>query len=138
MVMYSRMTAIASALLPHAVAQVQYARPVQGTEQFELDMAGRNVLEQPMALPEQHRDQVELQLVKDAGGKRQLSRDGPVDEYVLLAGRVLGQVHRALDVAHVSHRGPLQPGVGLMAGQDEDRHAVVVVTAPAAGELEGQ
>jgi hypothetical protein len=58
------MSAIASARRPHAVAQVQHTRPVQGTEQFELDVAGRHVLEQPTALPEQDRDQVDLQLVE--------------------------------------------------------------------------
>lgn len=65
--MYSPMTAIASARRPHAVAQVQYARPVQGRQRFELDVAGRHAREQPMALPEQDRDQVDPQLVEDAG-----------------------------------------------------------------------
>jgi hypothetical protein len=32
--------AITSALRSHAVAQVQHTRPVQGAEQFELDVVG--------------------------------------------------------------------------------------------------
>src|ERR1051326_1447807 len=72
MVLDSPVSAIASALCPHAVAQVRHARPVHGTEQFELDVLRWHVLEEWFALSEQDRDQVDLQLVEDAGGECQL------------------------------------------------------------------
>lgn len=53
-----------SGLRPHAVAQVLYTRPVQGTQQFELDEVGRHVLEQPAALPEQYGHQLQLHRVQ--------------------------------------------------------------------------
>jgi hypothetical protein len=45
--------------------------------------------------------------------------------------------HRARDVVHVGDQRPLGHVVGIAAGEDEDRHAVVVVAAPEAGRLDG-
>src|SRR3954471_19750058 len=136
MVMYSRMSAIASARRSHAVAQVGDTRPVHGTEQFELDVVGWHVLEERLTLSEEDRDQMDLQLVQDACGQCQPSGAGSVDQYVLVAGRVLGQAHRGRDVAYIGDPRPSQLRIGLMTAQDEDRHAIVVVAAPAVGELE--
>ena len=46
-------------------------------DQFEFDVVGRQVLEERFTLSDQNRDQVNLQLVEDAGGKRQLSGAAP-------------------------------------------------------------
>ena len=44
---------MSSALRPHPVTQMLHGRPVQRPDQLELDVVGRQVLEQPSALPEQ-------------------------------------------------------------------------------------
>ena len=40
---------------------------------FELDVLGSEVVEQPSPLAEEHRDDVELDLIKDAGSERTLA-----------------------------------------------------------------
>ena len=87
--MSSRMTH-ASALRPHAVAQVQHARPVQRPEQLELDVVGWQILEQPSALPEQHGYQLQLHLVQQPGPQARLRGRGAVQQDVAPAGRGLG------------------------------------------------
>jgi hypothetical protein len=58
---------------------------------------------------------------------------GAVDEHVPVARRLLGLSHRARDVVHVGDQRPLaQVDAGLVAAKDPDRHAVVMVAAPAA------
>src|SRR4051794_21120732 len=136
MVMYSRMSAIASATRPYAVAQVLHAPSLQDAEELELDVVGGHVLEERFTLAEKDRDQMDPQFVEDAGGECQPSGAGPVDQYVLVARRVLGSAHRGPYLAHIGDPGPPHRGIGLMAAQDEDRYAVVVVAAPAVGEIE--
>jgi hypothetical protein len=41
-----------------------HAWPAEGTGGFQLDVPGRHVLEQLAALPEQHRKQMDVQLVQ--------------------------------------------------------------------------
>src|ERR1051325_11265347 len=101
MVMSSRMTAIASGPRPYAVAQVRHTRPVHGTEQFELDVVGWHAVEKRFTPPDQDRDQVNLQLVQDTGGQCQPGSAGSMDQYVPVAGRGLGPVHRGRDVADI-------------------------------------
>jgi hypothetical protein len=84
--MYSRMSAMGQPA--NAVAQVQHTRPVQGTEQFELDVVGRHALEQPTALPEQHGHQLQLHLVQQAGTKALLRGRGAVQQDVAATPRV--------------------------------------------------
>ena len=73
-----------------AVAQVLHTRPVQGTDQLELDVFGRQVLEQPAALAEQHGHQVQLHLVQQAGAHALLRGRGAVQQDVAVTGRGLG------------------------------------------------
>jgi hypothetical protein len=121
----------------NAVAQVQHTRPVQGTEQFELDVVGRHALEQPTALPEQHGHQLQLHLVQQAGTKALLRGRGAVQQDVAATGRGLGLRDAGFDavgdVARMSRRGL----VGCGMGQHEDRDPVVVIACPAAREVEG-
>ena len=80
---------------------------------------------------------MELELVEDAGGKRELRDSGPVDQHVHVARSLLGVGHRSRDVVDVGDERPLRDvDAGLMAGEDKDRDAIVVVTAPAARRLE--
>ena len=55
----------------------------------QLDLLGSEVLEQSEHLAEEHRDDMELELVEDAGGKCELRDSGPVDQHVLVARSLL-------------------------------------------------
>jgi hypothetical protein len=80
---------------------------------------------------------VELELVQHAGGEREPGNTGAVHEHVPVARRFLRSGHRGRDVAHVADERPARDvDAGLVARDDEDRHAVVVVAAPAARRLE--
>ncbi len=66
-------------------------------------------------------------------GERELRGSGAVNQHVLVARSLLGLGHRGPDVGHIGDQRPLPHfAVGLAAAEDEDRHAVVVVAAPAA------
>src|SRR5438046_10458900 len=81
---------------------------------------------------------MELELVEETGSERELGGSGAVNQHVILARRALGLGHRALDVVHISDQRPLaHVDARLAAAEDPDRHAVVVVAAPAARRLEG-
>jgi hypothetical protein len=81
---------------------------------------------------------VELELVENASGECEPRGGGAVDQHVLVARSLLGLSHRARHVVHVSDQRPLaHVDAGLVAAKDPDRHAVVMVAAPAAGRLEG-
>src|SRR5437773_2170553 len=87
---------------PHAVVQVDdTALSLEGPRALQLDLLGSKILEQTTPLPEEHRDDVELELVEDAGGKCELGGSGAVNEHVLVARRLLGPGHRVRDVVHV-------------------------------------
>ncbi len=57
--------------------------------------------EQTAPLAEQHRDDVELELVEDTGGKSELCGSGAVDEHVLVTRSLLGPSHRSRYVVHI-------------------------------------
>jgi hypothetical protein len=95
-------------------------------------------VEQPASLSEQHRDDVELELIEDTGRQRELRDRGAVHRDLLVAGGLLGASHGGFDVGDVGHERPAADvDPRLVAAEDEDRHAVVVIAAPAAGRLEG-
>lgn len=43
---------------------------------LQLDVVRREVVKQAAPLPEEHRDEMELKLVEEAGGERELRRRG--------------------------------------------------------------
>ena len=59
--------------------------PLEDPGPLKLDLLGSKALEQAAPLAEQHRDEVQLQLVQDAGGKCELRGSGTVDQHVLVA-----------------------------------------------------
>jgi hypothetical protein len=88
-------------------------------------------------LAEEHWNDMELEFVEDAGGECELRRSGAVNQHVLITRSLLGPRHPGPDVGHVGDQRPLRRiDSRLLAAEDEDRHAVVVVTAPAARRLE--
>ena len=76
-------------------------------------------------------------LVEDAGGQCELCGPGAVHEHVLVARGLLGLAHRGRHVGHVGDQRPVGSVSAPAAGEDEDRHAVVVVAAPTVGGHEG-
>jgi hypothetical protein len=113
------------------------ASPSEDPGALELDLLGSEAVEQTAPLAEEHRDDMELELVEDAGSKCELRGSGAMDQDVLVARGFLRLGHRGRDVVHVGDQRPLRQIGGVVAGEDEDRHAVVVVAAPAARRLEG-
>src|SRR6266542_3704759 len=80
---------------------------------------------------------VELDLLQHPGCEREPGHAGAVNEHVLVARRFLRSGHRGRDVVHVADERPARDvDAGLVARDDEDRHAVVVVAAPAARRIE--
>src|SRR5262245_56013399 len=105
---------------------------------LELDLLGGEAIEQTAALAKEHGDHVELKLIEYAGGKCKLRGSGAVDEHVLVTRGLFGPSHCSRDVSHVGNQGHLRElGGRLVSAKDVDRHAVVMVTAPAPGRLEG-
>lgn len=97
----------------------------------QLDVLGTALLEETAPLAEEDRDEMDFELVEDAGASASW-RFGRVDQHVLVPRGPLGLGHRRPDVGHIDNQRPPAPlAVGLMAGEDEDRHAVGVVAAPA-------
>src|SRR3954469_24715952 len=80
---------------------------------------------------------MDLELVEDAGGQRELRGSCAVNENVPVARCSLCLGHGGSDVVYVGDERPLRRrAVRLAAGEDEDRDAVVVVAAPVAGRLD--
>jgi hypothetical protein len=84
---------------------------------------------------EEHRDEMDLELVKDAGSERELRCSGAVDQHVLVAGSPLGLGHRghnvvddrAVDAGQAARDGLV---VGVGAGQEPLVQAVPPVAEP--------
>jgi hypothetical protein len=60
--------------------------------------SGLRVLEETASLAEGHRDEMDLELVQDAGSQRELRGSGTVDQHVLVPRSPLGLGHRGPDV----------------------------------------
>ena len=56
---------------------------------LQLDLLGSQALEQAAPLAEEHRDDMELELVEEAGGECKLGGSGAVDQDVLVACSLL-------------------------------------------------
>src|SRR5919107_1556181 len=91
----------------NAIVQVgDTLSPLEDPGALQFDVLGIEVLEETAALAEEHRDEMDLELVEDAGGERELRGCGAVDQHVLLARGPPGLRHRGLDVAHVGDERP--------------------------------
>src|SRR5947208_13760867 len=63
--------------------------PLEDPGALHFDLLGSEALEQTAPLAEEHRDDMELELVADAGGKRELRVSGAVDQHDLVASNLL-------------------------------------------------
>jgi hypothetical protein len=73
---------------------------------LQLDVLGREVVEETTPLAEEHRDEMDLELVEDAGSERELRGCGAVDQHVLVARSRLRLGHRGLDVVQIRDQRP--------------------------------
>src|SRR5919198_140806 len=122
--MLRRLRSNASVSAVDAVAEVSHAGGVDDPSELQLGVVGIEMVEETAALTEEDRDQVNLDLVEDAGGERELRGSGAVDEHLLVARSLLGRSHRLLDVAHVRDQRPVRlVGVGFTAGGKEEGDA---------------
>jgi hypothetical protein len=116
----------------HAVLALEHS------DALELALAGGPVAEQAAPAAQQDRDEVDLDLVEDAGRETELRDRRAVDEHVAVARSLLRSGHRRGDVVDVGDQRPATDvDAGLTAAVDEDRDAVVVVAVPATRGLEG-
>lgn len=68
----------------NAVAQVRHARlALEDPDPLELTVLRIETVEQPASLSGQHRDDVELELIADAGRQRELRNRGALDRDLL-------------------------------------------------------
>jgi hypothetical protein len=64
------------------VVQVRDTVGFEHTGALQLDVLGSEVVEETAPLAEEHRDEMDLELVEDARRERELRRPGAVDEHV--------------------------------------------------------
>src|SRR5215218_7302158 len=83
------------------------ALPLEDPGALQLDLLGSEALEQTAPLAEEHRDEMDFELVEDAGGKRELRGSGAVDQHVLAARSLPGLTHRSRDVVQVGNQRPV-------------------------------
>src|SRR4051794_15324123 len=80
---------------PDAVAQMGgTGLALERADALELDLLRSEVVEETAALAEEHRDEMDLDLVEHAGGERELRDPGAMDQHVLVSGGPLGLGHR--------------------------------------------
>jgi hypothetical protein len=104
---------------------------------LELDAIAVVGLEQPPASAEQDGHEVDLKLVELARREQRLRRACPVHHHSPIASGRPSFGGAGGDVIEVRHEGRRFVVFVNVMGQDMDRHAVVMIAAPPAGELVG-
>ena len=79
---------------------------------LQLDLLGSEALEQTASLTEEHRNDVELELVEDGGGERETSDPCAVDEHVLVAQESANASSRCATSLSIRPRSPYFSAVG--------------------------
>ena len=110
---------------------------LEPSDEVEFDVITTEVVEQPSAVPEEDLDQVDLHLVHVPGPEERLGRARPMDHDRPVPGGRAGLTGAVLDVGDESRVARWHVPVVHLVGEDEDRHAVVMVALPAPGEFEG-
>lgn len=107
------------------------------SDEVEFDVIGTEVVEEPPAVPEEDRDQVDLHLVDLPGSEKRLGRARAMDHDRPIPCGCASLTGAVVDVGDESRVAGWHVPVVHLVGEDEDRHAVVVVALPAPGEFEG-
>ena len=94
-------------------------------------------LEQASSLSEQDRHEMDLHLVELPCPKQRLRRAGTVHHHGTVACRGPGLLSALFDVGDEPRAARRNISVVDAMGEDEDGHAIVVITLPAAGQFEG-
>jgi hypothetical protein len=71
--------------------------PLEDPGALQLDVLGTALVEETASLAEEHRDEMDLELVEEPCGEGTLRDARPVDQHVLVAGSVLGISHSGLE-----------------------------------------
>lgn len=110
---------------------------LQPSDEVEFDVITTEVVEQSSTTPEEDLHQVDLHLVDLSGSEECLGRARPMDHDRPVPGGGASLTGAFLDAGDETRvAGRHVPVIHLM-GEDEDRHAVVMVALPAPGEFEG-
>lgn len=118
----------------HPVTEVRDVSILEPSDEVEFDVIATHVVEQPSAVPEEDRNQVDLHLVQLPGPQKCLGRPGPVDhDRPVPCGRA-SLTGAVLDIGDETRVAGWHVLVIHLVGEDEDRHAVVVVALPTPGE----
>jgi hypothetical protein len=81
-----------------------------------LDLEVADVLEQPLTVPEQDRDEVQLELIDQSGGKVLLDDAGaPAEQHVPAVGGLLGLLEGGLDAVGDEEEG-VPPSISRARG----------------------
>lgn len=120
----------------YAVTQMCDVAAFEPTDGLQLDVAQSSRLEQPPSPTQQHRNEVQFEFVELAGRQQRLRGARAVDQHGPIARRLSG-----LRGTHVDVGVELRAARWLVARVDVvrqhvDRHAVVMIAVPAAGQLE--
>lgn len=107
------------------------------SDEVEFDVIATEVVEQPTPLSEEDRDQVDLHLVQLPGSEQCLGCPRPVDHDRPVARGCARLTGAVLDIGDETRVAGRHVPVVDLVGEDEDRHAVVVIALPAPREFEG-
>ena len=104
---------------------------LEPSDKVEFDVIAAQVLEQSSAVPEEHRNQVDLHLVQLPGAQKRLGRSRPMTHDRPVACRCASLAGAVLDLGDEACVAGRRVPVIHLVGQHEDRQAVVVIALPA-------
>jgi len=110
---------------------------LEPSDEVEFDVITTEVIEQPSTVPEDDLHQMDLHLVHLPGSKKRLGRPRPMDHDGPVPGGGASLTGAFLDVGDETRVTGWHVPVIHLVGEDEDRHAVVMVALPAPREFEG-
>jgi hypothetical protein len=116
---------------------MRYVPCLQPPHQFEFDVVRAKPVEQASPPAEQDRHEMDLHLAEQPRPQQRLRRAGTVHHHVATARCGPGPLGAVFDVGDELRAARRDICVVEIMGEDEDRHAVVVITLPAPGQLEG-
>ncbi len=107
------------------------------SDEVEFDVITTEMVEQPSTVPEEDLHQVDLHLVQLPGPEQRLGRPRPMDHDRPVPGGGANLTGAVLDIGDETRVTGWYVPVVHLVGEDEHRHAVVMVALPAPREFEG-